>query len=59
VSDQELYIEEFDALWHLVAGDIRALAKDNLTPEQRAQVRLHVQWAVEESQAIFERLNSN
>jgi hypothetical protein len=59
VSDQQRDIQDIDALWHLVAGDIKALTKDNLTPEQRAQVRLHVQWAVQESQAIFKRLNPN
>jgi hypothetical protein len=59
VSDQERDSQDIDALWHLVAADIEAVAKDNLTPEQRAQVRLHVQWAAQESQAIFKRLNPN
>jgi hypothetical protein len=39
--------------------DLKELAQDNLSADQRTQIRLHAQWAIEEGRVIFKRLNPN
>lgn len=58
MNEREKDIRDLDALWESVARDFQELAQSNLSPEQREQIRVHAQWAIEEGRAIFRRLTS-
>lgn len=59
MTDREQDLRDLDTLWEAVARDLNELAQGAFSPEEREQIRLHAQWAIEEGQAIFKRLNSN
>lgn len=57
MTEREQDIRDLDTLWESVSRDLLEMSRNGLSQEELEQIRLHAQWAIEEGQAIFKRLN--